>query len=211
MKTIKLLIPLVGLLLTVATAHAGCCATNALPGCCARVQETPGTFTDKSLYQTESTWTTDANKKVALAGLAGRPQVIAMFFANCRYACPIIVNDLKRIESALPQDARRRVGFTLASFDTEHDTPAQLAAFRKIRQLPEANWTLLHGAVDDVLELAALLGVKYKRDEDGQFSHSNVITVLNAKGEIVHQQFGLGQDIKETVRHLEQLLVSAHK
>ena len=132
-----------------------------------------------------------------------------MFFANCRYACPIIVNDLKRIESALAKDARIRVGFTLASFDTEHDTPAQLATFRKLRQLPESNWTLLHGAADDVLELAALLGVKYKRDADGQFSHSNVITVLNAKGEIVHQQFGLNQDIKETVRQLEQLLASA--
>jgi hypothetical protein len=56
---------------------------------------------------------------------------------------------------------------------------------------------------DDVLELAALLRVKYKEEATGQFGHANLITVLNANGEIVHQFVGLGQDIKPTVRDLE--------
>jgi protein SCO1/2 len=68
------------------------------------------------------------------------------------------------------------------------------------------NWTLLRGGSDDVLELAALLGVRYKQDAKGQFSHSNIITVLNADGEIVHQQIGLNQDIKETIRIIEKLI-----
>jgi len=56
-----------------------------------------------------------------------------------------------------------------------------------------------------VLELALLLGLKFKADANGQFSHSNVITILNAQGEIIHQQTGLNQDIRETVRILQQL------
>jgi protein SCO1 len=67
---------------------------------------------------------------------------------------------------------------------------------------------LLHGESDDVLELAALLGVKYKEEATGQFAHSNLITVLNADGEIVHQLVGLGQDINATVRELEKLLTN---
>ena len=64
----------------------------------------------------------------------------------------------------------------------------------------------MSGKPDDVLELAALLGVKYKEDSNGQFAHSNVITVLNAKGEIVHQQIGLNEDISETVQTLVKLV-----
>ena len=50
------------------------------------------------------------------------------------------------------------------------------------------------------------MGVRYKQDARGQFAHSNVITVLNADGEIAHQQVGLSQDIQETVRILAKLV-----
>ena len=59
---------------------------------------------------------------------------------------------------------------------------------------------------DDVLELAALLGVKYKRDARGQFAHSNVITVLDANGEIVSQQIGLNGDAAPTATAVQKLL-----
>ena len=179
--------------------------TPSVPSCCAK-PEGPTAFTDKSIYQVNSTWTTDQNRPIKLSALAGRPQVLVMFFANCQYACPILVNDLKRIQAALPPDLRSRVGFTLVSFDTKRDTPAALTAYRRAHALPADNWMLLHGEPDDVLELAALLGVKFKEDANGQFAHSNVITILNAQGEIVHQQTGLNQDIRESVRLLQQLV-----
>ena len=46
-------------------------------------------------------------------------------------------------------------------------------------------------------ELAALLGVKYKQEADGAFSHSNLITILNPQGEIVHQRTGLQSGLDE--------------
>jgi protein SCO1/2 len=183
----------------------GCRTTPAVPSCCTK-PEAPIAFTDKSIYQVDSTWTTDRNRPIKLGALAGRPQVLIMFFANCQYACPILVNDLNRIQAALPPDLRSRVGFTMVSFDTKRDTPAALAAYRRAHVLPADNWMLLHGEPDDVLELAALLGVKFKEDAHGQFAHSNVITILNAQGEIVHQQIGLNQEIRESVRLLQQLV-----
>jgi len=185
------------------------CATNSAshatkPPCCTATAART-TFTDKSIYQTESVWVTDQGKHVRLGELVGRPQIVAMFFANCQFACPIIVNDMKRIESALTPELRARVGITLVSFDTRRDTPAALAAYRRDHALPAENCTLLHGEPDDVLELAALLGLKFKEDASGQFAHSNVITILNAQGEIVHQQIGLNQDIQEAVRLLQEL------
>ena len=120
----------------------GCRTTPSVPSCCAK-PEGPTAFTDKSIYQVNSTWTTDHNRPIKLSALAGRPQVLVMFFANCQYACPILVNDLKRIQAALPPDLRSRVGFTLVSFDTKRDTPAALTAYRRAHALPADNWMLL--------------------------------------------------------------------
>ena len=185
------------------------CRSTATPSCCAKPEPAAAAaFSDKSLYQTESKWTTDAGKQIKLAELKGRPQVVVMFFASCQYACPILVHDLQKIEAALKPELRQRVGFTLVTIDPRRDTPAALASFRATRVLPPETWTLLHGESDDILELAALLGVKYKEEANGQFAHSNIITVLNADGEVVHQLVGLGQDIQPTVRELGKLIES---
>lgn len=163
-------------------------------------------FTEKSIYQVESNWTTDAGKQIKLDTLKGRVRVVAMFFASCEFACPIIVSDMKRIEAGLPDGLRSQVGFVLVSFDSKRDTPEVLRRYRQQRNLPEDRWTLLRANSDDVLELAALLGVRYKQELRGQFAHSNMITVLNAEGEVVHQQIGLNHEIGETLKVIERLV-----
>jgi protein SCO1/2 len=182
-------------------AQADCCREGDVPA----LAKPSAPLSDRSLYQLESVWTNDAAKPLRLAELRGRPQIVVMFFASCQYACPVLVHDLKRIAAALPKQLRSNVGLVLVSFDTERDTPPALAAYRERQELPRDRWTLLHGRPDDVLELAALLGVKYKQDARGQFSHSNIITVLNAEGEVVHQQIGLNQSIDETVSAVQRL------
>ncbi len=188
---------------------AGGNATNALPACCAKAESPTAPLSDRSLYQTGSSWTTDTGRQIALADLLGRPQVIALFFTSCQSACPLIVNDMMRIEAALGPKLRGRVGFTLVTFDPQRDTLAALAAYRATRKLSPKTWTLLRGQPDDVRELAVLLGVKYKEQANGQFAHSNAITLLNGDGEIVRQQIGLGQDIGPIVRELETLVGKA--
>jgi protein SCO1/2 len=82
----------------------------------------------------------------------------------------------------------------MASFDVERDTPDMLAKFSAAKELPDA-WQLLHGGEDETRELAAALGVRYRREEDGNFAHANIITVLDADGQIVYQREGLGGDM----------------
>ena len=67
------------------------------------------------------------------------------------------------------------------------------------------NWTLLRGGEDDVRELSALLGVNYMKDARGQFSHSNIITVLDSEGVVAFQQTGLNKDATETIAALRKL------
>lgn len=191
--------------LVIAFLQTGCSTVSETPSCCAKPVDSAQPVSDRSLFQLDSTWTNDKRADLKLGALGGHPLVITMFFAKCEYACPVLVHDMKKVEAALPADVRAKIGFVLVSFDTERDTPAALAAYRKIHELP-ANWTLLRGTPDDVLELAALLGVKFKKDARGQFAHSNILTVLNPGGEVVHQQIGLNQSPDETVKQLLQLL-----
>lgn len=182
-------------------------AAEPKPPCCRALP--PGKPpTDKSLYQLDSVWTSDVGREVKLGVLRGRPQVVAMFFAQCEYACPIIVENMRAIERALSATQRGQVDFLLVSFDAERDTTEVLSAYRKKMKLAPAHWTLLRGREDDVRELAALLGINYQRDARGQFSHSNVITVLNGEGEVAFQQAGLNKEGGETIAALERALAA---
>ena len=181
-----------------------------LPPCC-RAALDLGKPTDKSLYLLASTWTSDVGRKIELGVLRGRPQVVVLFFSHCEYACPILVSELKAIEDKLPRAVLSKVDFLLVSIDSKRDTPAELAAFREKRQLTRERWTLLRGGADDVRELAALLGVNYAEDARGQFAHTNLITLLNAEGEITFQVAGLKQDTAPLIATIEKTARSAQR
>jgi protein SCO1 len=170
------------------TAHDQKKTGNPKDACCTELATVP--FTKNSIYQADVTFTDDTGRAWSLGEFRGQPVVLAMFFASCGYACPLIVTDMQSLRARLPEKIRDRARFVLVSFDVVRDTPAALAGYRAQRSL-DGQWTLLHGSEDSVRELAALIGVKYKQDADGAFSHSNLITVLNPQGEIVHQRNGL--------------------
>jgi protein SCO1/2 len=198
------------LALTVVVTGVGCARTDTnrvgalKPPCCQELKAGV-VYPDRSLYQLESKWTSDMEREVRLGVLHGKPQLVAMVFTSCEFACPIIVNDLKRIEAALPENVRTKVGVLLVSFDPVRDTPKKLSEFRQRMGLPVERWTLLRGDAEDVRELAALLGVNYRRDARGQYAHSNVISLLNANGEVVFQQFGLNISTAEMVKRINAL------
>lgn len=164
-----------------------------------------GPLPDASLYHLDATWTTEAGAAVTLADFRGRPTVVAMIFAHCAYACPLIVQDMRRAADALedPEAAR----FVLVSFDPDRDSPEVLSRFKEAHAIPES-WILLGGDANNVRMLAALLGVSYRREDNGQFAHSNRITVLDRDGEIVAAQESLGETPRAVVEALEGLLAA---
>lgn len=204
MKTkLSLLFALLGLasVSRAEVAPAACCtaaAPSAKPACCA-AEKPAAPLAQKSIYQLDAAWQNDTGANVRLAALRGKPVVLAMFFAQCEYACPMLVHDMQRLRAALPAEVRAQAQLVLVSFDTARDTPAALHAYRE-RAALDAGWTLLRGETANVQELAMLLGVKFKQDARGQFSHSNLITILNAEGEIVHQHAGLQGDITSAAK-----------
>jgi protein SCO1 len=200
-KFILIAIPLL-LLLTggILTFHFTHCETNentavAKKDSCCPTEMDAANHSENSLYNLESVWRDQNNNSFTLNELKGKSVIMTMFFASCSYACPILVNDMKKIESALTPEELKQYTFLLISIDHERDTPEVLKDFALRYDLDTSRWKLLHGDSEEILELAAVLGFKFKKEENGEYSHTNQITLLNFEGEIIHQHLGLNRDM----------------
>ena len=190
------LAPLVAALSLLSSA----CTPPGAPALAAAGTQEAGDETRYSVYDLTSRWRDQNGASRTLASLRGRPQVIAMIYTHCAATCPLTVVDMKRIERATGGAA----GFVLISLDPDHDTPARLAAFAREHDLSPERWTLLAGSDEDVRELAAVLGVRYRRVSPGELAHSNTLSVLDASGAVAMQAPALAgdDDIASAVRRL---------
>ena len=76
--------------------------------------------------------------------------------------------------------------FVLASFDFKNDRPPKLKKFQKGRNLDPDKWHFLAPQSEaDARELAVALGISYKDIGNGDFSHSNVISLLDRNGVVI--------------------------
>ena len=159
-----------------------------------------------SIYQLGSNWKNQEGRTLNISDLQGKIEIIAMFYSHCTYACPLTINDMKKIQSGLPKNVDAKTGFVLVSFDPERDKPQVLKTLASDQQLNEREWTLLTGTGDDARSLAAALGVEFKKKSNGDFLHSSQITVLDKDGEIIYKHLGLNQPIDDVVRTIERYL-----
>lgn len=156
---------------------------------------------DESIFNLTSKWITQHNDSITLGYFANKITVAAMVFTNCQSACPRIVADIQRIESALSAKEKEQVRFLLISMDPERDTPEVFREFYKESRLNE-NWTLISSTPDATIEMANVLGVKVKKLSNGGFDHSNIIHIINKKGVVAYQQNGLEVMPDETLKQI---------
>jgi protein SCO1/2 len=149
---------------------------------------------DRSIYALGSHWTADDGRSVELASLAGRVQLLAMMFTSCPSVCPTFVREIVALDRALPERLRERTHVVFVSIDPENDTVEALGRYRKKMGLERERYTLLRGAPEDVRELAQVVGVAYAKTEGSDIAHTRLVTVLDTRGEVVHQQTGVSED-----------------
>lgn len=170
----------------------------------AKIPDLSKELPELSIYNLPSTWTTQNNENIELEDLRGNVLVMVMIYTSCKAACPRLVADMRNIEKQVPEEDLEKVKFIMVSIDPETDTPARLKKFSKENEMGDDHWMFLRGTPEDTREFAAVLAVSYKKISPIDFSHSNIISVFDEDGVLVHQQEGLGVDNKETIASIHE-------
>jgi protein SCO1/2 len=161
-------------------------------------------ISDLSIYNLPSKWTNQEGKEIEMKDLKGKVLVMVMIYTSCKSACPRLVADMRNIESRLPANIKNNVKLVLVSIDPEVDTPERLKSFAIANKMDGDQWAFLRSTEDNTREFAAVLSVNYKKVSPMDFSHSNIISVFNAEGELSYQQEGLGVNSDETIQKITQ-------
>lgn len=158
-----------------------------------------------SLYRAETKFTNQEGKEISLAGLRGHPVVITMVYTKCTYTCPLVVQKMKNIEKSLGSSPGLRL--VLVSFDHEGETPETMRQFMKEKNLDPARWLMVTGKTSGaVREIASLLEINYKKEPSGEYSHSNVLVLLDKNGVKKSVVTGIAADHSGLVKSARQEL-----
>lgn len=161
-------------------------------------------LSDLSIYNLPSEWTTQDGKNIELKSLNGNVLVMVMIYTSCKSACPRLVADMRNIEAKLNEKTKKNVKLILVSIDPVTDTPQKLKSFAIANKMDKDPWLFLRSTEDNTREFAAILAVNYKQISPMEFSHSNIISVFNPKGELIYQQEGLGVNNDQTVNKINE-------
>lgn len=175
-----------------------------LQGCNTNKKSEDKPISDLSIYNLPSKWTNQNGQNLEMKDLKGKVLVMVMIYTSCKAACPRIVADMRNIESRLSENIKPDVKFLLVSIDPEVDTPARLKEFAIANKMDGEQWEFLRFTEENTREFAAVLAVNYKKIAPLDFSHSNIISVFNAEGELTFQQEGLGVNSEATIKKITE-------
>lgn len=151
-----------------------------------------------SVYRIKTPFTDDSGRRVLLQEWSGRPAIVTMEYANCRFICSITLQRLKDVQAAADR-ANKQFDFIVLSLDPKNDTPEAWTRYRKLRDLDRPNWRFLTAAEKDTPGLARQLGVHYWL-YDEHIMHDFRLLRLNEAGEIVKVIDAYDADPNEFVR-----------
>lgn len=127
-----------------------------------------------------------------LAQRRGKPQLVTMFYTSCPYMCPLIIDTGLGIEHALSASEKAKLQLLMVSIDPARDSPVALKAMVAKRKLDPTRWTLARTEATSVRKLAALLAIRYRALEGGDFNHTSAWILLDANGRIVARTETMG-------------------
>lgn len=171
--------------------------------------EAPAALPGDSIYQLDVPLVDQDGETHALPSLRGQPRIISMFYASCPYMCPLIIDTARITERKLDPEQRKKLSVLLVSMDAKRDDPAALTALARQRKIDTSEWTLARTDAANVRKLAAVLGIQYRELDDGEFSHSSVLILLDAEGRIVARTETMGKTDPEFVEAVERVLESS--
>jgi protein SCO1 len=82
--------------------------------------------------------------------LKGKVFIICLIYTNCPDICPLIVNNMQRIQNRLFKEKIEDVNLVSVSFDPGRDRPSVLKEFTELREINTKSWQFLTGNQSDI-------------------------------------------------------------
>ncbi len=115
----------------------------------------------------------------------GKVYVAEFFFTTCPSICPIMNQNMLKVQEAFPGNAQ--VGIASFTINPEYDTPDVLKEYAETYGMTQPNWHLLTGDRAEIYKLANSgfnLYVGAAPDVEGGFEHSGFFALIDAEGYI---------------------------
>jgi protein SCO1/2 len=150
--------------------------------------------------------TSQDGRQVALADLRGKVVAVAFIYTGCPDICPMLTEKMVRVQDALGAAFGAKVAFVSISLDPEHDTPAVLKDYAQAWGAKPGGWLFLTGSVDAVRDVSGRYGVFFAKKADGSVDHTQLTSLIDAKGALRVQYLGARFNLEEFRHDLLSLI-----
>ncbi|MGE5431481.1 MAG: SCO family protein [Syntrophomonadaceae bacterium] len=146
--------------------------------------------------------------------MKGRVVILGLIFTHCPDICPLITNNMERIQQEAKKENIGDVAFVSISFDPLRDKPSVLKEYADVREIDMKNWTFLTGRQGEIdslkkqLHYVAIAG-DTTYSETGEpsyfFVHTDRITLMDKEGRIRQEYKGSKVNVEEVMKDIKTL------
>lgn len=151
------------------------------------------------------TLTNQAGKKFRFNAVSGKFVLVTFVYTTCPDVCPLFSAHFAAIQRVLDQEKRDHYLLLSISTDPKRDTPAKMKAYAEAFKADFKHWQFLTGSQKDLSEVWKNFGVNVKDHGNGQIQHTNLTTLIDAKGTRRVDYFGDKWLVKEVLKDIKWL------
>lgn len=162
-------------------------------------------FSGNSIYNLNSRLINYNGEILDFSKFGGKIQVFSMIYTRCKTVCPVIISNMKAIEKLLSEELKYDVNFLLISLDPDRDSVDVLKNFFNEKKFSPDRWNLCKTNKSETLRIALATGIKYKKERNDEYTHSNVIVILDKEGVIRLHHPGLDKNYDSVINLINSL------
>lgn len=127
-------------------------------------------------------------RNVTLKDTDGKARLVYFYFASCPDVCPLTTHLLSKVQDRLKEkDAfGTKTAILSITFDPVRDTTDALKEYASRFHADLSGWYFLRGEEQYSLDLARKWEIGVQKQPNGDFAHTNVIFLVDKKGQIRH-------------------------
>lgn len=146
--------------------------------------------------------------------LKGHVVVVGLIFTHCPDICPLITNNMERIQEEAKKEGLPGVSFVSISFDPLRDKPSVLKEYAEVREIDTKNWIFLTGRQGEIdslkkqLHYVAIAGdTTYSSSGEPSyfFVHTDRITLMDKEGRVRQEYKGSSLNPADVIKDIKAL------